>query len=381
MSRVLVTGGLGFIGTRLVRKLVSAGHSVRILDLLVPQVHGPAPTVPRWLRTECDVRVADVCDREAVHAVLEDVDAVAHLAAETGPAQSMYEIERYTRANVQGTAVLLEGILARRGQIRRLVVASSRAIYGEGHYVCETCGDCNPEARGDAQLRSGQWEPLCPGCGRELDPVATDEDSRQKPTSIYAVSKLAQEQMCLAFGRAYDVPAVALRYQNVYGGGQSLSNPYVGVLAIFTARVRSGRPLALYEDGRILRDFVHVDDVAEATRLALVRPLEGSYALNVGSGRPHTIHDVARTLCRTLGMTVPIEITGQYRVGDIRHCWADLSRARAVLGFEPRTSLADGLRELCEAAENAPMASWLERATSELKSAGLFRECSRQTAA
>ncbi|HEY3351747.1 MAG TPA: NAD-dependent epimerase/dehydratase family protein [Polyangia bacterium] len=373
-GRVLITGGAGFIGSRLARRLHEAGQQVRILDALVPQVHGASPQLPDWLTASGEVRVGDVRDRDVVAAALDDVVAVVHLAAETGPAQSMYEIERYVGANVQGTAVVLQAVLERRDRVRRLVVASSRAVYGEGKYLCAACGPVVPDQRRDERLKAGQWDPTCPRCGGALTPVATDEECAPKPTSIYAVTKLAQEQMAVAFGRAYGIPTAALRYQNVYGGGQSLTNPYVGVLAIFTARIKSGKGLQVYEDGRIQRDFVHVDDVVAATQLALTAPLADAHVLNVGSGRPVSIHEVANELCRTLGARdVAIDVTGQYRAGDIRHCYADLTQAGRVLGYAPQVSLAGGLRELCAAAEHAPIADKLDDASAELTRLGLLR--------
>ena len=375
MTTVLITGGAGFIGSRLARRLCEQGQEVRILDSLLPQVHGPGSEMPDWMARDCDVRVADISDRAAVRSALEGVGAVVHLAAETGPAQSMYEIERYTQANTQGTAILLQEMLTRREQIRRLVVASSRAVYGEGKYRCAAHGVVYPEPRPDERLRVGRWEPVCPVCGEDVEAVPTDEDSLPKPTSIYAVTKLAQEQMCLVWGRAYGIPTRALRYQNVYGPGQSLTNPYIGVLAIFAARIKSGSPLQIYEDGRESRDFVHVDDVVRATALALSVGGVGAAVYNVGSGRPASLQEVAVTLAEEMGRQVPIGVTGRYRVGDIRHCHADLRRVGAGLGYAPQVSLRAGLRELAEWtwAEDS-FSDELDQATHELTEAGLYRE-------
>lgn len=374
--KTLITGGAGFIGSRLARRLLKDGYSLRILDSLNPQVHGAGTTVPDWMARDSDVRVADISDREAVRSALEGVEAVVHLAAETGPAQSMYEIERYTQANVQGTATLLQEMLPRRTEIRRLVVASSRAVYGEGKYHCAVHGTVYPEPRLDEHLSAGRWEPVCPVCGEDMEAVPTDEDSLPKPTSLYAVTKLAQEQMCLVWGRAYGVATRALRYQNVYGPGQSLTNPYIGVLAIFAARIKSGSPLQVYEDGRESRDFVHVEDVVRATALALSEGDAAEAAVyNVGSGQAASLYDVAVTLAEEMGREVSVEVTGRYRVGDIRHCYADLRRAVAVLGYTPQVSLRAGLRGLAEwtwAQES--FSDELDQATRELAKAGLYRE-------
>ena len=372
--RVLITGGAGFIGARVAKRLLAKGIKVRILDCLLPQVHFECANIPTWMQDNCDVHIANVCDAERVRAALVDVDAIIHLAAETGPAQSMYEIDRYFRQNVQGTATILQEALTHRDIIQRLIVASSRAIYGEGKYRCAVCGPVYPDPRADERLRLAQWEPICPKCSSELKTEPTDESSPSKPSSQYAVTKLAQEQMCLVFGRAYGVPTRALRYQNVYGGGQSLKNPYVGVLAIFASQIRNGRTIDVYEDGSESRDFVHVDDVASATVLALEDSVAGAHAINVGSGIPSTLLQVAKTLFRVIGMPEKFNINGKYRVGDIRHCFADLTQARSLLGYVPNVTLENGLKEFVDWAMKEPSyLDNLDNATSELKKLNLFR--------
>jgi dTDP-L-rhamnose 4-epimerase len=374
-SRVLITGGAGFIGSRLAARLLADGCSVRVLDNMTAQVHGPDAVLPRPLSDHCDVRIGDVRDADAVRSALQGVDVVCHLAAETGPAQSQYEIARYAQSNQQGTAVLLEEMLAVRDRISRLVVASSRAIYGEGQYLCADHGPVFPDARPDERLRQGRWEPICPICANDVTATATPEDALPKPTSIYAVTKLSQEHMCLVWGRAYGIPTCALRYQNVYGPGQSLTNPYIGVLAIFSARIRSGSPLYIYEDGRESRDFVHIDDVVRATADALLAPYSGCGAYNVGCGTPASLLDTATLLAQAMERSAKIEVNANYRVGDIRHCWADMRRIKADLGFEPRVGLHEGLADLAAwAMKEDVFTDDLDRATRELAKAGLYRE-------
>jgi len=372
--KVLITGGAGFIGARLATRLLNQGHAVRILDNLHPQVHGTNAAPPAWMIDNCDVRVASITDAHAVRDAVREVDTIVHLAAETGPAQSMYEIERYTANNIGGTSVLLQAILEHRDKIRRLVVASSRAIYGEGKYRCFDDGVVYPDPRQDERLLRGRWEPVCPSCGQDVVSIATDEGSLPKPTSIYAVNKLGQEQMFLVTGTAYSIPTISLRYQNVYGPGQSLTNPYIGVLAIFSARIKAQSDIQIYEDGQESRDFVHVDDVVEATLLAILSDRPGAEVYNVGCGQPVSLKAVAEKLAQAMGQSVPIEVSGRYRVGDIRHCYADLTRITRDLHYRPRITLDEGLMDLAHWVQTQEsFTNDLDKATSELNKAGLFR--------
>jgi dTDP-L-rhamnose 4-epimerase len=369
---VLVTGGAGFIGSHLVDGLVDQGHRVRVLDLLVSQVHGENAK-PKYVNPAAEFVQGDVCDRAAVDAALEGIDVVFHEAAEVGVGQSMYEIERYVRANDLGTAVVLEAVLARRPQIKKLVVASSMSIYGEGAYTCEDCGAIYPQLRPTSQLRDRRWEVECPKCGKNLLPAPTTEEKPLFPTSVYAVTKQDQEQFCLAVGRSYGIPTVALRYFNVYGTRQALSNPYTGVCAIFSARLLNGNRPMIFEDGEQTRDFVHVSDIVQANLRALETDRADYQAVNVGTGRATSVHTVSNLLAKGLGLDLEPEIVAKYREGDIRHCVADISKAKELLGYEPRLSLEQGIPELLSWVRAQAAQDQVESATAELESRQLVR--------
>ena len=343
---ILVTGGAGFIGSHIVDALVERGHRVRVLDAVVEQVHGTAG--PQYVNTHAEFLRGDVCDPEIVKQALEGIEVVYHKAAEVGVGQSMYEIARYVRANDLGTAVLLDEIVRRRPQIKKLVVASSMSIYGEGAYACDQCGPVLPKLRPLSQLLDRDWDIDCPQCGAKVRPVPTNEDKQLIPSSVYAISKQDQEQFCLVVGRAYDIPVVALRYFNVYGPRQALSNPYTGVCAIFSGRLLNDQAPLIFEDGEQTRDFVHVSDIVQANLLVLETDRADYQALNIGTGSPISIAEISSMLARGLNKDIKPEITGKYREGDIRHCVADISRARTLLGYEPKVTLAEGIPELLE---------------------------------
>ncbi len=372
MKKVLVTGGAGFIGSHLVDELVEKGHDVRILDSLVEQVH--QGKVPEHINKEAEFVKADVCDREAVSKALEDVEVVYHKAAEVGVGQSMYEIVRYVKANDLGTAVLLEEMIKRAGQFRKLVVASSMSIYGEGAYFCKDCDEkVFPELRSDDQLAKHDWEVKCPNCASETVPIGTPEEKSLFPTSVYAVSKQDQEQYCLSVGRAYKIPTVALRYFNVYGTRQALSNPYTGVCAIFSSRLMNDESPMIFEDGEQTRDFVHVSDIVQANILALEEEKADYQAVNVGTGRAISVGEVSRMLGKGLQKDIEPTIVGKYREGDIRHCVADISRANELLGFQPTVELEHGLSELLNWVGNQSPVDKVEAATAELASHNLVK--------
>lgn len=379
MTQVLITGGAGFIGSHLTRSLIGADFRVRILDTLSPQIHGTVPVGLDWLRDDrIDYVRGSVTDLPTLEAALNDVTHIVHLAAETGTGQSMYEVARYNHVNSQGTALLLD-ILANRPDhgVKRIVLASSRSVYGEGAYVCINCNTMSrrifPGARPAGQLANHLWEPRCPDCSQPLKAVATKEDDPVRPASIYAATKYAQEDLVRVACESLGIDYAILRLQNVYGEGQSLNNPYTGILSIFSTRVRRGLDLTAFEDGLETRDFVHVSDVAQAMFLALTTPNTPNTVINVGSGVPTSVLEVASLLSEALGHTSNIRITGEYRVGDIRHNVADVTRLREILRFEPQVSLKQGLRRFCDWVLNQPLPEdLLDRANAELKARKLM---------
>jgi dTDP-L-rhamnose 4-epimerase len=367
-ERILITGGAGFIGSHLARHLLRNGHEVRALDRLDPQVH-PERERPAYLEEDVELLRGDIRDPAAVEEALEGIDAVVHLAARVGVGQSMYEIAAYCSANTVGTGVLLEAMLDR--EIRRLVVASSMSIYGEGLARTADGKIAQAVGRDRRQLERGEWEPRSPDA-RELAFVPTPESKTPSLSSIYALNKYDQERMCLLFGSSYDVPTTALRFFNVYGPDQALSNPYTGVLAIFGGRLLNGRPPLIFEDGEQRRDFVSVHDVARACALALEREEAAGRAINVGSGESVTVREIAARLARVTGREdLEAEVTGKYRVGDIRHCFADISLAREVLGYEPQVAMDGGMAELAEWLEGQTAEDRVESAHGELAARGL----------
>lgn len=370
-GKILITGGAGFIGSHLADELVHAGYSVRVLDNLDAQVHGGRRRRPAYLHDEVELQVGDMRDFGAVRRALQGVSVVFHIAARVGVGQSMYELQEYVSVNTLGTAVLLEELA--RAPVDRLVVASSMSIYGEGLYR-NGCGSPVPGTRRSfEQLRRGDWELVGAG-GSPLSPLPTPESKPVDLESIYALSKYDQERMCLIAGRAYDIPTVALRFFNVYGSRQALSNPYTGVLAIFASRLLNDRPPLIFEDGLQQRDFVSVHDVARACRLVLESGVRGR-SLNIGSGRGRTVLDVALALSDALGKkSIDPEISGRSRVGDIRHCVADISTARELIGYEPEVRFEDGLLDLCAWLRGQPAQDRVSIASAELHSRGLTIE-------
>jgi len=366
-GRVLITGGAGFIGSHLARALLGAGRPVRALDCLDPQVH-PRGARPPHLEEDVELVVGDVRDPDAVRAALAGVEAVVHLAACVGVGQSMYEIERYTSVNSLGTAVLLQALLER--PVARLLVASSMSVYGEGCYVGADGREVHVAGRTRAQLRARCWEPRGPD-GQALEPVPTGESKTPALHSIYALGKYEQERAALLFGEAYDIPTTALRFFNVYGPDQALSNPYTGVLAIFASRLLHRRAPLIFEDGAQRRDFVSVHDVARACVAALERADVRGEPINIGSGSAVTVAQVASRLAATIGADVSPVLTGEYRVGDIRHCFADIQRARERLGYEPKVSLERGMLELAQWLERQIAEDRVEQARAELSARGL----------
>ena len=376
--KILITGGAGFIGTRLAEVLVSRGAEVIILDSLTAQVHGPGADFPAQLKEleNCTCVRGDVCDRDLLGGLLGQVDAVAHLAAETGTGQSMYEILKYQRTNIQGTSTLVDILVNERiKNIQKIVVASSRAVYGEGDYSCHEHGIVNPRGRSMEQMSAGNFELQCPLCGLAVTPVPTREVTPFAPLSFYGLTKQVQEQEILMFGQALAIDAVALRYQNVYGPGQSLNNPYTGLLAVFAGCAFTGAPLLVFEDGQESRDFVYIDDAIEATVACLSPALRGVHAINVGSGVRTSVLEVAQLIKESAGSSAAINITGNFRLGDIRHNVADTSRMRALTGVSANWKFSAGVARFVDWAKMAPGSrNELEGSIEELKQRGMFGE-------
>jgi dTDP-L-rhamnose 4-epimerase len=365
--RVLVTGGAGFIGSYVADELLAGGYDVRALDALVPQVHGERRR-PDYLDLDVELIEGDVRDPATVRRALASVDVVYHLAARVGVGQSMYELAEYTSVNNLGTAVLLEALVEQ--PVERLIVASSMSIYGEGLYRDEHETVHDRVQRSSEQLARGEWDPRGPG-GRPLTHVPTPESKAPTLASVYALSKYDQERMCLMIGSAYKIPTVALRFFNVYGPRQALSNPYTGVLAIFSSRFLNNKPPLVFEDGHQLRDFVHVRDVAAACRLALEVEAAAGNVFNIGSGHAISIREIAQRMARVLGRDLQPQLTGEYRVGDIRHCTADIGLARRVLGFEPAVEFDAGLRELAGWLATQQAVDHVDTMRAELSTRGL----------
>lgn len=345
-KKVLVTGGAGFVGSHTADALLREGHSVRIFDNLSEQIHSAG--LPTYLPRDAEFVSGDVRDLESLYDAVRGMEMIYHFAAAVGVGQSMYQIAHYTAVNNQGTANLLQAILDTHSQPEKIVVASSMSIYGEGKYRCDCCGDLAPGPRPAQQLKEKRWETVCPNCSATLSPVATDESKPLQCTSIYALSKKDQEEMTLLFGRTYGIPVVALRYFNIYGTRQALSNPYTGVAAIFASRLMNGNAPVVFEDGRQMRDFVSVHDIVQANLLAMNSSRADGRALNVGSGRAVTIAEIASELGKVLKVKVPMEITGRFRAGDVRHCFADISASQRFLGYRPRITLKEGMKELAQ---------------------------------
>ena len=360
---ILVTGGAGFIGSHLVRELRSRGDRVVVLDSLDEQVHGG---VPPDLPEGVELIVGNVGDADVVDRALEGIDRIVHLAAVVGVGQSMYDIERYVRENTLATATFLERVLARNDRPKRLVVASSMSIYGEGEYECPTHGTVACQQRSVAQLATRDWELHCPVCGDRVAPIGTAEVKQLQPTSVYAVTKRDHEELALAVGNAYGIPTVALRFFNAYGPGQALSNPYTGVAAIFASRLLNHNPPLIFEDGDQSRDFIHVSDIANGILLALESEDAVSHAINLGTGRPTSVRRVAEVLSQELGVELAPKLTGEFRAGDIRHCFASTAAARARLGFEARISFEEGMRQLARWLEGQEAVDRVEDARQQL---------------
>lgn len=369
--KILVTGGAGFIGSHLVDRLVKEGHVVRIFDNLDPQVHrGGKP--PEYLNKNAEFINGDVTNRRELQDVIKGMDAIYHEASAVGVGQSMYEIEHYVKVNSLGTAILLDILANSKHTIRKVIIAASMSSYGEGVYACPSCKKMvRPQLRPDEQMAKKDWELHCPTCQHYLQPRPTDEEAKQNCNSIYAITKKDQEEMILTVCRAYGIPAVALRYFNVYGPRQSLSNPYTGVTAIFLSRLKNKRRPVIYEDGGQTRDFVSVHDIVDINVKVLTDDRADGFVFNVGNGKPLIIQSIAEILARLLGVDIAPKMTQAFRKGDVRHCYADISKAKKMLGWEPKVSFEEGMKELIAWSKNAEAIDSFEEASRELKEKGL----------
>jgi dTDP-L-rhamnose 4-epimerase len=373
-KKVLITGGAGFIGSHLGDLFLSRGYEVTAYDNLDPQVHGKNAVRPLYLNGEIKLITGDVRDADSFASALKYADILVHLAAAVGVGQSMYEITRYTSINTMGAATVLEETIKQKDHIEKMLVASSMSIYGEGLYLCPSCGEVSPRLRPAEQLADRRWDMLCPVCSQPCVPAPTPETKPLFPTSVYAVNKRDHEELFLSVGDAYGIPVTAMRFFNVYGERQALSNPYTGVGAIFASRLLNNKPPVVFEDGGQSRDFIHVHDIARGCLLAIENDNSNGQVFNLGTGHKLSIMDVGKAIARELGKPSDnFIVNNQYRAGDIRHCYADTSRARELLGFRASISFEDGVSELCSWVGSQTSVDMVDKATAELKKRGLAR--------
>ena len=375
MKKILITGGAGFIGSRLCEKLYDRGYSITVLDNLSEQIHGnKESSLFEKIKGKCNFIKGDVRDKRDWGKVIKGQDVVVHLAAETGTGQSMYEVEKYNDVNIMGTAHLLEILANSDHSVKKMIIASSRAIYGEGKYNCKIHGDRYPSQRKKIDMDKSDFNLKCNICNIELNLLATDEESKIHPSSIYGINKQQQEQMVMLLGKTLGIPSVAFRYQNVYGPGQSLNNPYTGILSIFSTRIVNGNNLDVYEDGLESRDFVFIDDVVDATILGIEKKEANGEVFNIGSGVATSVLEVANSLKKLYNSKISISITGKYRLGDIRHNYADLNKAKTLLGFTPKYNFEQGILEFISWVKTQEVIEdKYEESLQELKSKGLIR--------
>jgi len=377
-KNVLITGGAGFIGSNLALKLIDSGYSITVLDNLSKQIHGDDPIITsplfRSIKDNVNFIEGTVTSADDLKKAIENQDIIVHLAAETGTGQSMYQIEHYTNVNIGGTALLLDILTNTKHNVTKVVIASSRSIYGEGKYLSEELGFVYPKHRTDEYMKNGDFEVKYPGCIKPLKLVATDEESKIHPSSVYGITKQNQEQMIMTVCPTINIAPVAFRYQNVYGPGQSLSNPYTGILSIFSTLIKNGKEINIFEDGKETRDFVFIEDVVNATILGIEKDEANNEIFNVGTGIPTEVNTVLQELLENYQMEVPIKISGNYRLGDIRHNFADLTKITKTLGFTPKVSFKEGIKKF---------AAWVNTQTiqedkysqsiNEMKQKGLFK--------
>lgn len=377
LKNILITGGAGFIGSNIALKLIAQGRNVTVLDNLTKQIHGENPEESQLycsIKGKVNFILGSVTDRDVLEKALEGQDVVIHLAAETGTGQSMYEIEKYCNTNIGGTALLLDILANKKTNVKKVIVAESRAIYGEGRYECECCGTVYPIDRTEKDMSTGDFSVKCPNCNKPVKLVATTEDSKLHPTSVYGITKQVQGQLVHCVCAALGIFSVSFRYQNVYGPGQSLKNPYTGILSIFSNSLRQNHDINIFEDGTESRDFVYIDDVADATILAIDNDNCSGMAFNVGTGVAVDVLTVANELKKIYKSSSEIKVSGNFRLGDIRHNFADISKAKSVLGYEPKYKFQDGLKKFCEWVLTQPLEEDnYKKSLEEMKNKGLYK--------
>ena len=373
-KNILITGGAGFIGSNLALKLIEKGYKVTVLDNLSPQIHTSNSPLYNSIKDKVRFIKGTVLSYDDWKNALEEIDVVVHLAAETGTGQSMYEIEKYTDVNIKGTSIFLDILANEPHSVKKMIIASSRAIYGEGKYECSSCGIVYPNERKDEDMSKGDFTVKCPTCNANAKLLATDENSKIHPSSIYGITKQVQEQMFMVMGKTLNIPALAFRYQNVYGAGQSLSNPYTGILSIFSTRIKNGNDINIFEDGKESRDFVYIDDVVDATILGIEKDEANYEVFNVGLGLAIDVNKVASTLVKEYKSNSKISISGNYRLGDIKDNYADLTKIQTKLGFEPKVSFEDGIKRFTKWVNAQEVVEdQYEKSINEMKEKGLYK--------
>ena len=373
-KNILITGGAGFIGSNLSLKLIKKGYKVTVLDNLSPQIHEKYSPLYESIKEKVNFIKGTVLSYDDWKKALKDIDVVVHLAAETGTGQSMYEIEKYTDVNIKGTSIFLDILANEEHSVKKMVIASSRSIYGEGKYECPSCGIVYPNERKDEDMSKADFNVKCPICRENAKLLATDETSKIHPSSVYGITKQVQEQMFLTMGKSLNIPAVAFRYQNVYGAGQSLSNPYTGILSIFSTIIKNGNDISIFEDGKESRDFVYISDIVDATILGIEKDEANYEIFNVGLAKPIDVMTVANTLVATYKSDTKITITGNYRLGDIRDNYADLTKIKEKLGFEPKVSFEEGISRFTKWVEIQDVVEdKYEKSIEEMKEKGLYK--------
>ena len=373
-KNILITGGAGFIGSNLALKLIEKGYKVTVLDNLSPQIHTSNSPLYNSIKDKVRFIKGTVLSYDDWKNALEEIDVVVHLAAETGTGQSMYEIEKYTDVNIKGTSIFLDILANEKHSVKKMIVSSSRAIYGEGKYECSSCGIVYPNERKDEDMSKGDFTVKCPTCNANAKLLATDENSKIHPSSIYGITKQVQEQMFMVMGKTLNIPALAFRYQNVYGAGQSLSNPYTGILSIFSTRIKNGNDINIFEDGKESRDFVYIDDVVDATILGIEKDEANYEVFNVGLGLAIDVNKVASTLVKEYKSNSKISISGNYRLGDIKDNYADLTKIQTKLGFEPKVSFEDGIKRFTKWVNAQEVVEdQYEKSINEMKEKGLYK--------